>query len=115
MPYVATTLNNLGVFHSDQNRMEEAGKAYEEALKIRRQLEQKYSDTYLPDVAATLNNLGVLHSDQNRMEEAGKAFEEALGIYQRFAARDPDQYGPRVLHVERLLDALKGKDRTERK
>jgi hypothetical protein len=49
------------------------------------------------------------------MEEARKAFEEALGIYQRFAARDPHQYGPRVLHVERLLEGLKGKDKEERK
>ena len=53
-----------------QNRMEEARQRYEEALKIRRQLAQQNSDTYLPYVAATLNDLGNLDSAQNRMEEA---------------------------------------------
>ena len=34
------TLNNLGVLHSDQNRKEEARKAFEEALAIYRELAQ---------------------------------------------------------------------------
>src|SRR5262249_19198876 len=34
LPDVATTLNNLGNLHRDQNRTEEAQKAYEEALAI---------------------------------------------------------------------------------
>ena len=37
---MARTLNNLGILHSDQNRMEEARKAYEEALGIYRELAQ---------------------------------------------------------------------------
>jgi hypothetical protein len=48
----------------------EARKAYEEALKIRRELAAKNPETYLPYVAGTLNNLGILHRDQNRKDEA---------------------------------------------
>jgi tetratricopeptide (TPR) repeat protein len=55
---VATTLNNLGILHLDQNRMEEARKAYDEALTIRRQLAKQNPEAYLPDLAGTLNNLG---------------------------------------------------------
>ncbi|HEX3531483.1 MAG TPA: tetratricopeptide repeat protein, partial [Thermoanaerobaculia bacterium] len=82
---VAKTLNNLGILHSDQNHMDEAGKDYEEALKIRRQLALKNPDTYLPYVATTLNNLGDLHRDQNRRDEAGKDYEEALKIRRQLA------------------------------
>jgi tetratricopeptide (TPR) repeat protein len=105
-PRIAGTLNNLGVLHRAQNRMDEARQAYEEALKIRRELARKNPDTYLPDVAETLNNLGILHRDQNRMAESRKALEEALGIYQRFAARDPEQYRVHVARLEQLLKAL---------
>ena len=34
LPHVAATLNNLGVLHGRENRMEEAREASEEALKI---------------------------------------------------------------------------------
>ena len=93
---VAGTLNNLGILHRDQNRMEEARKAFEEALDTYRRLARAHPDTYLPDVAMTLNNLGNLHRDQNRMQEARKAFEEALDTYRRLARANPDTYLPDV-------------------
>jgi tetratricopeptide (TPR) repeat protein len=105
-PYVATTLNNLGVLYSDESRMEEARKAYEETLQIRRDLARQNPAVYRPYVARTLNNLGVLYRDENRMEEARKAYEEALQIYQAFAQIDPSRYQPDVLRVQRLLDEL---------
>ena len=98
---IAAILNNLGNLHRDQNRMEEARKAYEEALGIRRQLTRANPDTYLPYVATTLNNLGSLHRDQNRMEEARKAYEEALGTYRQLARANPDTYLPYVARVLR--------------
>jgi Tfp pilus assembly protein PilF len=100
---IATTLNNLGALDTVQNRMDEADKAYDEALKIRRELAQKNPDKYLPYVANTLNSLGILDSDENRMDEARKAFDEALGIYQRFAARDPDRFGNDLERTWRTL------------
>jgi tetratricopeptide (TPR) repeat protein len=88
------------------SRMDEARQAYEESLKIRRELAQKNPDTYLPDVAGMLNNLGILDRAQNRMDEARKAYVEALGIYQRFAARDPGRFGKDVERTKALIEKL---------
>src|SRR5438270_849470 len=84
--------NNLGIPDRDQNRMEEARKEYEEALKIYRELAQKNPETYLPDVATMLNNLGILDSAQNRMKEGRKKYDEALKIYRELAQKDPETY-----------------------
>jgi tetratricopeptide (TPR) repeat protein len=65
LPYVAATLNNVGMLDRDQNRIEEALKTY-------RELAQKDPQTFLPEVAMTLNNLGILDSAQNRMKELPK-------------------------------------------
>src|SRR5262249_37650680 len=73
---IADTLNNLANLDADQNRMDAARKGYEEALKIRRELAQRNSDTYMPAVALTLNNLAILDTDQNRPEAARKGYEE---------------------------------------
>jgi tetratricopeptide (TPR) repeat protein len=59
-PDVAATLNDLGIFDSDQNRIEKARKEFEEALKTYRELAHKEPDIYLRCVAITLNNLGIL-------------------------------------------------------
>jgi tetratricopeptide (TPR) repeat protein len=63
---LAQTLNNLGVLHNEQNRMEESGKEFDEALKLRRDLTQKNPEVYLPDLAQTLNNLGLFNLKQDR-------------------------------------------------
>jgi Tfp pilus assembly protein PilF len=91
---VAMTLNNLGLLQRDQNRMEEAGQAFAEALKTYRKLAETHPDTYLPDVAMMLDNLGNLQSDQNRMEEASKAYAEALTIRRKLAENNPGAYLP---------------------
>jgi tetratricopeptide (TPR) repeat protein len=104
---LARTLNNLGILHSAGNRMEDARKAFEEALKIRRQLAQQNPETYLRALADTLNNLGILYHDQNRVEDARKAYEEALDIYEDFAKKAPDRYGQDVVRVQQLLKDLK--------
>jgi tetratricopeptide (TPR) repeat protein len=91
---VGALLNNLGVLHSAQNRMEEARNAYQEALQDYRLLAEKNPDVYLPYVAGTLNNLGILHSDQNRMEEARNAYQEALQNYRLLAEKKPEIYLP---------------------
>jgi tetratricopeptide (TPR) repeat protein len=93
---VANTLNNLGILHSEVNRMDDARQVFEEALKIRRELANKNPETYLPDVAMTLNNLGNLHSDQNRMDDARQAYEEALKIRRELARENPETYLPYV-------------------
>ena len=89
---IATTLNNLAILDQRQGRMDAARIGYEEALKIRRELTQKDSDTYLPDVAKTLNNLANLDRAQSRPEAARKGYEEALKIYRQLAQAISDTY-----------------------
>ena len=48
LPYVAITLNNLGMLDSGKNRGNEARKEYAEALKMYRELAEKDPETYLP-------------------------------------------------------------------
>ena len=93
---VAMALNGLGVLNSDQNRKDEARRAYVEALKIRHELAQIDPEAHLPDVAVTLNNLGNLDLEQNRKREARKAFEEALNTFRELAQKNPEVYLPRV-------------------
>ncbi|MBB3181160.1 tetratricopeptide repeat protein [Variovorax sp. Sphag1AA] len=103
---VATTLNNLGNLLSDESRMAEARKAYEESLSIRRTLAHKNPDVYLRDVAATLNNLGVLNRDENRMADARTAFEESLSTYRTLTQKNPDAYLPDVASTLNNLGVL---------
>ena len=80
LPYVATTLNNLGVLSRDNNEMEQAKIQYEEALEIRRGLSKKNPYVYLPDVAMTLSNLGNLSRTNNEMKRAKIEYEEAVEL-----------------------------------
>ena len=50
LPYVATTLSNLGILDLDENRKEKARKAFEDALEIYEELARHNSDRFAPDV-----------------------------------------------------------------
>ena len=53
------------MIHREQKRMKEAGQAYEEALKIYRDLAATGPGCYLPELAAALNDLATFHREQN--------------------------------------------------
>ena len=88
-PYVAATLNNLGLLYSDQNDFIAAMDAYKRALEIRERLAKENPETYDPDVAMTLNNLAVLYSDQNDFTAAMDAYKRALEIREQLAKGNP--------------------------
>ena len=92
----ATSLNNLGLLLSDNNRYGEAESHYAEALAIRRKLAETHPAAYLPDVAGSLNNLGILLKNNNRYVEAESHYEEALAIYRKLAETHPAAYLPDV-------------------
>ncbi len=94
LPYLATSLNNLGNRLSDLGRREEALQAAQEAVAIRRRLAQDRPDAFLPDLAMSLNNLGAMLSDLGRREEALQAAQEAVAIYRRLAQDRPDAFLP---------------------
>jgi hypothetical protein len=62
---LAAAINNLGVLHKNEKRMNDF-------------------------VAAIVNNLGFLHNDENRMADARAAHEEALKIYRNLAQQNPE-------------------------
>ena len=90
----AATLNNIANLHSDENRMDQALEAYNEALKISRQLAEQNPAVYKPDLAMTLNNIAILHRYENRMDQALEAYNEALKIYRQLAEQNPAVYKP---------------------
>ncbi len=96
LPDVATTLNNLGILHSDQNAFGLALAEHEEALQIRRSLAAKNPEAFLPRVATTLNNLAVLHYAQNAFGPALAVYEEALQLFRSLAAASPEAFLPYV-------------------
>jgi hypothetical protein len=66
LPYVATTLNNLGTIDSAETRMEAARKEYDEALKIYRLLAQKNPESgsgrwFHPDLPVPLKGPPLHH------------------------------------------------------
>jgi len=70
LPDIAMMLNNLGMLHRRQKRMEEAQKEYKEMLEINRMLTQNNPETYPRHPAKTLNHLKRRDNTPDRMEEA---------------------------------------------
>jgi protein O-mannosyl-transferase len=93
-PEIGAILNRWGDLDTDQKRMDEARRQYEEALKIRRELAQQNAAAYLPDMATTLNNLGNVNRLQNRMDEARQDYEEALKIHRQLSQENIEPYPP---------------------
>jgi len=87
---------NFAYFYQKYKMFNKAGKLYEEALQIYRELAKENPRTYLPDVAMTLNNLAILHSNQNEYGDALEKYEEALQIYRELAKENPRTYLPYV-------------------
>ena len=50
LSHVAATLNNLGIFDSDKNRVKEARNEYEEALKIYEAFAKEDPEQFSPHV-----------------------------------------------------------------
>lgn len=99
LPYLATTLNNLGNLCLDAGRLKEAEDAYSESLSIRRNLARANAEGYLPGVAQTLSNLGILYKAEGQDQEAVAFCAEALAIYKQLANDNPDKFGDALSQV----------------
>jgi hypothetical protein len=62
LPYVAKTLNNLGILTIAQNRMDEARQAFEEALGIFQRFAARDPEQFRADVARLEQRLSRLWS-----------------------------------------------------
>jgi hypothetical protein len=105
-PYLATTLNDLGILDTLQNRPGDARRHYEEALQSYRQLADQNPAAYLPYVAATLNNVALLDQSQNRLAEARAHYQEDLTLFKKLFDADPEKYAADVARVEANLKGL---------
>ncbi len=93
MPYMAMTLNNLGVLLQATNELQQAQACYEEALQIRRELSEQNPETYKPYVTMTQRNLMLLYLQLGKEENAEKAYQEVHDIYQELVGKHSKAYG----------------------
>lgn len=109
MAAIAQTLNGLGIVYRSQDQMQEARQAFEEALRIRRELAERIPSIFLPAVANTLNNLGILYSAQDQTEEARQFFSEAQKIRRELNGTDYDSdiFSPGIESPQAYEEALK--------
>jgi hypothetical protein len=91
-PDVAMSRKDLEEFDTDDKRLQEAHRHFEQALALRRPLAEKNPSTYLPDMSVTLNNLGNLARTENKVEEARQYYEEGLRIHATLAEQGRDVY-----------------------
>lgn len=91
----ANVLNRLGIVYRNLKRMDDASKAYSEALVLRKALVKKDADKYSLDLAWTYNNLGVLHEASKvyeKAEKAEKAHMQAYRLRTLLAKKNPKKY-----------------------
>ncbi|MDR2498720.1 MAG: tetratricopeptide repeat protein, partial [Tannerellaceae bacterium] len=95
-PYIAISLNNLGVVYESMEQHLEAEKRYTEALAIYRKLARNNPQAYNHYVAVTLNNLGYLYIGKVEPEygRAEANCKESLDIYRALAAENPQAWNP---------------------
>ncbi|MBK6653500.1 tetratricopeptide repeat protein [Zoogloea sp.] len=77
----ANTLKALGDLQLRNDRLDDARKAYENALELYRKVEDRLGE------ANTLRALGDLHLRNARLDDARKAYENALELYRKVDAR----------------------------
>jgi tetratricopeptide (TPR) repeat protein len=106
LPYLAMTLNDLGVLDGSEDRTEDARLHYEEALQLYRQLAQQEPDMYSRYLAGTLNNLAFLYGNENRVDEARADYTEALRIYRKLYEIDSERYAGDVARVQGSMEHL---------
>ena len=103
----AKLYNLIGLDHSAQNNFLTAKKAYQEVLKIYRDLAGKDSDVYQLNLANSCNNLAILFFDIGSFKEAEKLYREALKIHRDLAEKSSDAYLPYLANsCNNLADLL---------
>ena len=109
-PDLTAAASSLGGLDTEQKRMDEARRHYEEALKSYRQLAQQNPAAYMPDMATTLNEIGNLDRRENRIEQARQNYEVAMQYYHQLAQQSAD---PHLLNMATTLSNLAAVDLRE--
>ena len=111
--------NLLGIISSpmtDKSARKEAGRYYEDALELYKELAEKEPEKYDGDVATIYNNLGNFYSHEaKRRKEAEECYLQSLEIKKRLAASRPSDYEPDLADIYNNLGGFYRKDAERRK
>jgi tetratricopeptide (TPR) repeat protein len=108
------SLNNVGAFLSSLGRRDEALRASEEAVAIRRELAAGNRDAFLPDLALSLCARGDVLTGGGQFEEASESYFEGLQLYLGIIQIAPDEIGPRVQpNLGNMVAALRSAGKNE--
>ena len=120
LPYLATSLNNLGVLQNDCKCYDDAIKSHTEAISLRRKLADAKPDVFLPDLASSLLNLGNIQCERKHYEEAEKSYMMVASIYSKLLkikqevyryrpllAKLLNNFGTLLLHIQRYDESAK--------
>jgi tetratricopeptide (TPR) repeat protein len=95
---VAAVLNNLGVFYTNEKRFDEAERAHQRALAIRRKANPKAN----PDLAQSKCNLAVLYHLRGDFDQAGELYRESLRAWEEIG-RPAEDYDIVASNYDELL------------
>ena len=101
---LAVALHSLGTsLGKELGRHREALDAFDEALRLRRDLATQEPARHSPDLARSLNNLGANLRELGCHQEALDAHEEALQLWRDLAVQQPARHSP---DLARSLNSL---------
>src|SRR6266566_9728 len=101
-PDVASVLNNLGVFYTNEKRFTEAEQVHLRALAIR----EKVFPASHPDIAQSKCNLAVVYHSQGDYERASELYRASLQAWEEAMAKPPEEYEIVAANYADLLRSL---------
>lgn len=99
LSFRAGHLNNLSIRLSALGQHEQALKAAEEAVAIRRTLIGNQPEISLPDLAASLNNMSIILYKLGRKNEALDAAGESIDLHRNLSKDNPDNFLPKLATI----------------
>ena len=100
-PEYAIALTNLANLYHDVGKFTEAGKRYEEALKLRREI---LSENH-PDVASSIGNLAAHYRSLGRFDEAEQHYKQALAVLKDALGETHPVYGVMLRNLAKLYES----------
>ena len=110
-PDLATSLNTLAVYLTDNGWHHEALEASLEATDLYRDLAKHNPAAYKPNLASCLNTLAILQAENGRKRKALKSSRRATDLYRDLAKHNPAEYKPNLASsLSNLAVYLAGND-----
>ena len=101
-PDVASVLNTLGVFYTNEQRFTEAEPVHLRALAIR----EKAFPASHPDIAQSKCNLAVVYHSRGDYERASELYRASLQAWEEAMAKPPEEYEIVAANYADLLRSL---------